>query len=71
MVFGSKYLEILMMADLVLEIGCAPTFLLKKNLILSHFNPNLKTPTEDSRLRHGLNYCVFLYLHVYRYVKIC
>jgi hypothetical protein len=40
-----------MIADFVLQIGCAHTCFLRKFLILSHFL-NLKTPTEDSRLRH-------------------
>jgi hypothetical protein len=39
------------MADFVLQMGCAHTYFLWKFLILSHFL-NLKTPTEDSRLRH-------------------
>ncbi len=40
-----------MMADLLSLSEGAHTFFLWKFLILSHFL-NLKTPTEDSRLRH-------------------
>jgi hypothetical protein len=41
----------LMMADLVSQKKDACTFFLWKWLVLLHFL-NLKTPTEDSRLRH-------------------
>ncbi len=40
-----------MAADLVSCFECAHAFFLRKFLILSH-NLNLKTPIEDSRLRH-------------------
>jgi hypothetical protein len=40
-----------MVVDLVLQIERVQTFFLRKYLFLSQFS-NLKTPTEDSRLRH-------------------
>ncbi len=49
--FWLEYFWNLTMADFVLQMGCAHTCFLWKFLILSHFL-NLKTPTENSRLRH-------------------
>ncbi len=62
--FHCFWLEIernLVMADLVSLFDGVCTFFLWKYLILLHFL-NLKTPTEDSRLRHGRDFeTLFLY----------
>jgi hypothetical protein len=44
-----------MVVDLVLQIERVQTFFLRKYLFLSQFS-NIKTPTEDSRLRHKSRY---------------
>ncbi len=56
--FHCFWLEIernLVMADLVSLFEGVCTFFLWKYLILLHFL-NLKTPTDDSRLRHGRDF---------------
>jgi hypothetical protein len=59
--FWLKIERNLVMADLVSLFEGMCTFFLWKYLILLHFL-NLKTPTEDSRLRHGRDFeTPFLY----------